>query len=236
MKNYFPEASRMFGWFILFFGCIGVILLSLFSKGKILIALNHFGIEPLDEFFKLITNLGLGGILAILAVIFLFIRYYYSILFASTLVTAGILTFLLKKVIFKGMPRPAKFFDLETLPHVIKGLTYHHWGTFPSGHAMTAFAGAFVITIIAKNKRFGYWAFLIAFLVGVSRVYLCMHFFMDIFAGAMIGTFYSALLHYFLGYKLNWANNPKFNSNLIDFIYLRKFSKYYLNDAQKNTL
>ena len=216
MKNYIPLSSKVFIICTCVFALVGAILLGVFSKGELLLKLNGVASEPLDVFFLLFTHLGLGGVLGILAGIFLFVRYYYSILFAASLICAGIFTFLLKQVIFEGMPRPTKFIGKDNLYHLIEGFKYHGSGSFPSGHTMTAFAGAFAITIVMKDRQWGAVAFLVALLVGVSRIYLCQHFFMDVFAGALIGTAYTYLLHYFLGCRLNWAYKAKFNSNLIE--------------------
>ncbi|WP_075590277.1 phosphatase PAP2 family protein [Labilibacter marinus] len=218
MKKYIPSSSRVFIICTFVFAVVGAALLAIYSKGELLLALNSVATKPLDEFFRLFTHLGLGGVLGILAGIFLFIRYYYSILFAASLLSAGIFTYLLKQVIFQGMPRPTKFLGVDSLHHIIEGFKYHGSGSFPSGHTMTAFAGAFAVTIVLKSKRAGFIAFGIAFLVGISRVYLCQHFFMDIYAGALIGTAYTLGLHYWLGHHLGWDTNPKFNGNLISTI------------------
>jgi membrane-associated phospholipid phosphatase len=61
-------------------------------------------------------------------------------------------------------------------------------GSFPSGHAMAAFAIASVI-----SRRYGHrrWiplmAYGIASAIGLSRVTLCSHFSSDVFAGAVLG-------------------------------------------------
>ena len=90
------------------------------------------------------------------------------------------------------MPRPARYLGTDTFYHIIEGFKYHRiQDLFPSGHTMTAFAGAFIMTIILKNRYWGSIFFTLALLVGISRVYLCQHFFMDIYAGALIGTGYT---------------------------------------------
>ena len=100
MKFTIPSSLRVFLYLLAIFTIIGTVLLFKFDKGDIFLYLNSKGSKVLDELFKLITLLGLGGLLAILAVIFLFIRYYYSILFAVSLILAGIFSYLLKQVIF----------------------------------------------------------------------------------------------------------------------------------------
>ncbi len=57
--------------------------------------------------------------------------------------------------------------------------------SFPSGHAATAFALAWVLT--RRWRRLGPAFFLLALLVSYSRLYLNRHFLSDVVAGAVIG-------------------------------------------------
>jgi undecaprenyl-diphosphatase len=57
--------------------------------------------------------------------------------------------------------------------------------SFPSGHAMSAFAVAAAIAVLAPRTR---WAVLgVAAAIGFSRVYLGVHFWIDVLAGAALG-------------------------------------------------
>jgi undecaprenyl-diphosphatase len=57
--------------------------------------------------------------------------------------------------------------------------------SFPSGHAMTAFAVAAAIAVLAPRLR---WAVLaVAGVIAVSRAYLGVHFWLDVLAGAGFG-------------------------------------------------
>jgi membrane-associated phospholipid phosphatase len=64
--------------------------------------------------------------------------------------------------------------------------------SFPSGHAMTAFAVAGAIALLAPRLR---WAVLgLASVIAVSRVYLGVHFWLDVLAGAAFGMAIGALI------------------------------------------
>jgi undecaprenyl-diphosphatase len=64
--------------------------------------------------------------------------------------------------------------------------------SFPSGHAMTAFAVAGAIALLAPRLR---WAVLaLAGAIAVSRVYLGVHFWLDVLAGAAFGMAIGALI------------------------------------------
>ena len=57
--------------------------------------------------------------------------------------------------------------------------------SFPSGHAMSAFAVAAAIAVLAPRTR---WAVLgVAAVIAFSRVYLGVHFWIDVLAGAALG-------------------------------------------------
>ncbi len=64
--------------------------------------------------------------------------------------------------------------------------------SFPSGHALFYFALAFVI--YAKNKKWGSFFFLGAFLMGAGRVGAGVHFPLDILAGAILGVITAYIL------------------------------------------
>jgi undecaprenyl-diphosphatase len=57
--------------------------------------------------------------------------------------------------------------------------------SFPSGHAANAVAAAFALARLAPEGRAIFWA--MALLVGISRVYLGVHYPADVIAGGLLG-------------------------------------------------
>ncbi|MGH3084172.1 MAG: phosphatase PAP2 family protein [Gaiellaceae bacterium] len=57
--------------------------------------------------------------------------------------------------------------------------------SFPSGHTLTAFAAAAVVSSFHPRLRWPLFA--LAATVGLSRIYLGVHFWLDVFAGAAAG-------------------------------------------------
>ncbi len=178
---------RFFIWAYAIFFLIGILLLSFMEKGDFVICLNQHATTQLDLVFQGITTLGLGGLFAVPIVLFLGIRYAYAIAGTITLIFTGIFTFLGKMVLFNGMPRPTAYFQNNELQHFIANFEYHHHNSFPSGHTMTAFALFSLLAVLINRKMWSAIFLLIAILVGISRMYLLQHFWMDVVAGSALG-------------------------------------------------
>jgi undecaprenyl-diphosphatase len=101
-----------------------------------------------------------------------------AIVAATSLSVAATLVFLLKDSLERS--RPA--FAHPALDPLVTTPSSH---SFPSGHAATAFATATVVGLLHPRLRWP--AFGLATLVGLSRVYLGVHFWFDVLAGAALG-------------------------------------------------
>lgn len=72
--------------------------------------------------------------------------------------------------------------------------SYHSDGSFPSGHAASAFASAMVIYF--KNRKSGFVAFTMAILVGLGRILGGVHTLVDVVGGMSLGLIGAALTTY----------------------------------------
>ncbi len=59
--------------------------------------------------------------------------------------------------------------------------------SFPSGHTMSSFACVFII--LNYNPVLGILSLLVGLGIAVSRIYLNVHYFSDVFCGALLGLF-----------------------------------------------
>ncbi len=174
--------------------CLGTAIIFLypllvFPKGELELLINKFHYPVLDAFFKYATNLGDGVLLAILLIGVLFYNYYTAILTAFSILVQSLLVSLFKRWIFNGLVRPTAFFDQSISLNFVEGVDVHTTNTFPSGHTATGFALFALLFIILNNQKMivSILFFLLAFLVGFSRVYLLQHFVVDVYFGAIIG-------------------------------------------------
>lgn len=137
----------------------------------------------LDRFFIFFTALGDYGIiwiaLGLLLICFKKTRTSGILLLVSLLFTHLLNSVVLKEII--NRPRP-----YETLPDIRRLIAEHHESSFPSGHAATAFGSGFVLMLREKNYlRWG--SLVIAVLIAFSRLYVGMHYPLDVLTGSLVG-------------------------------------------------
>jgi membrane-associated phospholipid phosphatase len=200
--------------YFLFLALTGTVII-LFPKPEIHIYINDHTYGLADTFFRLITNLGDGFTVAILALIFLAIRLGSGLQLAFSGLLAGIFTQTLKRTLFNDMERPKKFFEGLHELHLIPGVDNYGGHSFPSGHAASAFALYFSLALFTSNKLLKALLFILAFLVAFSRVYLSQHFLNDIFAGSLFGIFSALLAWYILTHTKFFAGKPWMDKSLI---------------------
>jgi membrane-associated phospholipid phosphatase len=160
---------------------------------------------PLDRAMNALTtvDVGLGvntGLLAMMAVVgvllWLFKRenFWKEFLLAVGIIfVGGVLVHIIKDIV--GRVRPLSLFAGRVT--VFRELLYN--GSFPSGHSQIAFSVATYLT--SRFRKYGWLFFLVATLVALSRVYIGVHFPVDIIAGAVIGTVTTALILKFVKIK-----------------------------------
>jgi undecaprenyl-diphosphatase len=103
--------------------------------------------------------------------------YYLSFLSLALILSRGLLTELIR--FFYYRPRP--FLILEITPLIDQASK----GSFPSGHAAFYFALAGMIFLM--NKKAGWYFFAGALLIGAARIFVGVHWPLDILGGLAVG-------------------------------------------------
>lgn len=196
IKSIFAYPGMILYYFFLF---IGGLLLFWFEKGDGVIWLNQFGNHFLDLFFIFWTFLGDGVVFGLLIVFFLFRSYFFLLVTLLTVVIQTIFVQGLKLLIFPDLDRPKLFFENFLELRQIDGIEVHSYYAFPSGHTATAFSIALILSFFLSNKQWSLFLILGAIVVGISRIYLMQHFFIDIYFGSFFGVISALLSLYLLG-------------------------------------
>jgi undecaprenyl-diphosphatase len=94
-----------------------------------------------------------------------------------------LLAYVAVDLVLKPAIAPARPFETTLDARIVgrRPTTY----SFPSGHAASAVAGAFVTTLMAPRARAFLWA--LAVLIAASRIYVGVHYPLDVVAGACVG-------------------------------------------------
>ncbi|MBA3384107.1 MAG: phosphatase PAP2 family protein [Actinobacteria bacterium] len=100
------------------------------------------------------------------------------LLVATTALTTSFVTSLFKYLVQRDRP-PTVVLDPEPLVGVPTT------SSFPSGHASTSFACAYVVSRLAP--RLTVYVYALAALIGFSRIYVGVHYPLDVLAGAVLG-------------------------------------------------
>ncbi|RLI51484.1 hypothetical protein DRO61_02340 [Candidatus Bathyarchaeota archaeon] len=146
---------------------------------SILVQINPALTNPLlNTIFFVVTQMGRVSVVILFSLLFYFFGYKKeSILIVISLLIGTIAIFLLKELI----SRPRPFLTLPTIIPFINEL-----GTsFPSGHSTRLFVFSAVVT--RKLSLFSSCLYLLSLLVAFSRLYLGIHYPLDVFFGAILG-------------------------------------------------
>ena len=152
------------------------------------------------------------------------IFYYYRLIIKHCLISiivAGIACNVLKYIM--GVARP-KYFFLENAERIDFFNIIQKMNSFPSGHTQAAFTMA--VLILFYVNRFSILVFLLASLMGISRIFMSMHFPSDIIFGAYLGFIIPiALYNHFFIAKIEKIENCNYLSlnNFLKLLYWRFF-------------
>ena len=154
------------------------------------------GIGWLNNIFKFITYLGdIGFVWLVMAFVLLFFKKTRkgAIIMIVSLAVGYVFNNLLLKLLFD---RARPFTVNEEFKQFILSLKMElpDGNSFPSGHAFSSFLCAMLLCFY--NKKLGFITFPLAFLISLSRIYLCVHYPTDVLAGAVIGIVFAVNMYY----------------------------------------
>lgn len=183
------ENKIFFSLFVLFV-LVGVVVLSLIEQGDVIFYFSDNRSGFWDQFFLFFTKMGEEYVFILAFILLLFVRFRFAIFLPILGFSVTFTSFIAKKLFAHDRPylyfRKIGVFDQI---NVVEGVALNGGtNSFPSGHTMAAFALFTFLALILPSKKGGAAVFfIVALLVGLSRIYLVQHFFKDIYLGAIIG-------------------------------------------------
>lgn len=145
----------------------------------------------LDTVMPLITVLGDAGIFwIVLAVVLLFFRKTRRA--GVTMGIALLAMLLFGNTILKPLIQRIRPYDFDT--SIVLIIPPESQYSFPSGHTYSSFAAA--VSLFLYHKRAGVAAIVLAALIAFSRLYLMVHYPLDIVGGIVLGILTAYLASY----------------------------------------
>jgi len=138
---------------------------------------------PFDWLFVALSAVGQAGLVWVALAPFLARWAGKPVLFTTLVTAATVWTADLLAVALKGVfdrERP-----YEVVPAADPLLRWDVSSSLPSGHAATSAAGAFILAYLLGRGGLGLALFAVA--IGFSRVYVGVHYPLDVLAGALLG-------------------------------------------------
>lgn len=153
------------------------------------IYLNSLGIERYDAFWSLITHISTWIPLFLLFIFLLFWKNskreggYMALMMGLLILFVLALTHVTK--LYVARLRPSNDEEINTLIRILQSPTDY---SFYSGHASSSFAITTMLVLLLRNKIKWIWVFFLwPLLFSTSRIYVGVHFPIDIIVGAVVG-------------------------------------------------
>ena len=164
------------GYFTLFL----IFIIALFIDKNISYILNSLRFGALNNLFIFLDKISVWIITIIFVSLLLFLRNRKLV---PKYLLSSLITVIVKVVLKYIVARTRPYLVLEGITNLVDKNSY----SFPSGHTIVYFASLpFLIKEYPKSKNL--WI-LIGVLIGISRIYLGVHYFSDVIVSVLIGLF-----------------------------------------------
>ncbi|OGS22478.1 MAG: hypothetical protein A2252_01425 [Elusimicrobia bacterium RIFOXYA2_FULL_39_19] len=170
---------------------------------RAVIYINHSTNSDIcDGFMIFMTMLGDGRVIIPMVGLILYFHdkknFKYNFTYFMTILIIGGLVIQILKYIF-NRPRPLqRIHDIKLLSPEMR----EHG--FPSGHTQAIFTSAVFLSKTIKKRAWIFFA--VAMVVGISRIYVGVHYLSDVIAGAIIGIILTESYFWFFKFEKNTGN------------------------------
>ncbi len=195
----------------------GVVFFLTLKHGDMVLFINRHSNEIFDPIMVFFTDLGLGSYMIILVLLLSFWKVRYSIMGLIDMAFVGIFAGVGKRLAFADRGRPMMYFYYDDFTRFIHTAELNYFFSFPSGHTMTAFAIMALLTYIVGKRWLAVVFFLLALMVGFSRMYLLQHFFLDVYFGSLFGMISCFLTIWLCESRIRVLSHPVLNHSVVGF-------------------
>jgi membrane-associated phospholipid phosphatase len=201
--KYNHPKRNFFTWMMAFFIIAGYSVLLLMDKERLFWALNQQHSYPGDIFFRYFTHVGDGLFMLASGIVLLGLgKRKLGIMIVISFIISGLIIQAVKK--YSPEPRPGRYFAHIERIHKVEDQPLTGNNSFPSGHTTTAFALFSMLAFSSRSLAVQFVYFILALLVGYSRIYLGHHFFKDVYVGGMVGFLTSLFIIWVFRNRLNF--------------------------------
>lgn len=170
----------------------------LFDRQLLFASINTRHTSVLDIIMVNVTVMGEGIFSATILLLLLARSTLRNLWYIVAAVLTNVLPSIMTQVIKSSVnaPRPLNYFKEAEWIHTLPEWPRLMERSFPSGHTCAAFCLFTFLAVLLppKFRGWGLFFFALAILVGISRLYLAAHFFLDIYVGSIIGTIFTLII------------------------------------------
>lgn len=162
------------------------------------IYLNSLGIERYDGFWSTVTHIATWIPLFVLFVVLLYVKFPKKEAHYKLLTVLGLVIFVTAIThwtkISVARLRPNNTEEINTLIRILKSPTDY---SFFSGHASSSFSITMLVYLFLRTKlKWAILFFIWPLLFAMSRIYVGVHFPIDIIVGMVVGILSGVLFHW----------------------------------------
>lgn len=154
---------------------------------------RYYEKKYLNLFFRTVTNFGGAAFLIVVLLMLITFPSYQIKMAAISSALALTLSHIPVQIVKKIYPRQRPYIILENTNIVSNPLKDH---SFPSGHTTAIFS--VIIPFILLIPILSFVLIPLGLLVGISRIYLGLHYPTDVMAGGVLGLSFGCLCYYSL--------------------------------------
>jgi undecaprenyl-diphosphatase len=154
---------------------------------------SHFDKRIMNLFFRTITQIGGALFISVTTLLLIIFTSNQTRLTAISSAAALALSHIPVQLVKKLFPRKRPYLQIETTKILPNPLKDH---SFPSGHTTAVFS--VIVPFLLQTPSLAAVLIPLGLSVGISRIYLGLHYPSDVIAGGILGGSFGSLCFYFL--------------------------------------